>query len=1313
MIILKHLTVEQFRLLREVNLHFPQRGSILIQGSNEAGKSALLESIYFALYGEPLAAERGKRSLDDLISYGASSASVTLTLSISVTELTVTRTLERGKGQKVALYIRRLGLPEEGPITRLASANERIIAELGHMDGPTLRNSCLIEQKGLERLESLSGAERETTIRKLLGIEQWSRVTERFVVTADDERQLNEARERLRLAELQERIPRLNTRFEEIEAALEAIIVNEELEEIEQQEREIAEQEKALNEIQQRRSEIKQQMNRVHQLKTADNTLNEIITTYEAISHAQQEIPALEKQISELERREREELPTLESRVSELSDLTRSFGTLQRMSNDLLAVVDTIKDLKQELKQQENAQESLSSLKEQIAHAEERVREARTALQTLEEQRRAERPRLEARQQRLQTLSERLAKLKEQEERYSHLLKSRVLAQENSEHLAQLQQEIKATEQELAQAENKARQLQSQAEELEWRARQLSIRRQLAEWQRLKRQAIELANAEQHVHAAHQQQEQLTAMEQEARRKASLRLGMTIMVIVLCLVCALVALVEFAHGSAALAMGVGVLALLLAGGAAYSMRTYTQARNQKQALEQQMQEAVNRMGAMVAAREAARRMGGNADDLTRIEREIQNLGGSIPRSLEEATRLLQQPTGSNESLAEIQKRIQAKREEVNAAHKQVKGATETLASQRKEFTRLEEARARESWNTVDEDLRATLTAIGRVQEEITQLANQEGLPALSVHERLRRSRTITQGALPTVPLTPLTSANEAEQEGVPELETLVEHTIKATQQEIATLDSKLDLVADLTRQLKVQQEALDVLLDRKRALEARTERYRTSDPQQQIERAREQQAMLRSALQSLQDSLRQRVKPLGIVFGQAAISAAETAARKQLEELHMALAGKLKLQKMLEQYGESLKKHQEALAEHYKQLAKFSNSLGSWIVPPNPFAEALTHLRARCQHEIDQANERGLLKELDDLQLREGALRAKVALCQQEIENTQERIARLLAQRHRPTPNSYRRADLIAVWPLIGQYTLQDRTALEEERNTVEQELTALEEQERLLSQQLHIGDERLDLSLARAHLEQQERAYEMKKRGHTLVKAVSERLVRKVIARTEHYMLQLLPLLTGGRYHDLHLTTEAEDGTVSGGPLNISLWDSMAGEYVTKEALSTGTAAQLSLALRLAFAIATLPRELTAAPGFLMLDEPLSSLDRERTQALVDALTGDLISRHFEQVILVSYSGAFDPGMFPYHIYLDHGAIVESNLPVVQYNAQSLQAAQAIASRLPSAAATPKEPVTDTLNNTAASDDFVVSIPTEVPALPQPSMSS
>ena len=54
MITLKHITVERFRLLHRMDLHFPQRGSILIGGPNESGKSTLLESIYFSLFGESL-----------------------------------------------------------------------------------------------------------------------------------------------------------------------------------------------------------------------------------------------------------------------------------------------------------------------------------------------------------------------------------------------------------------------------------------------------------------------------------------------------------------------------------------------------------------------------------------------------------------------------------------------------------------------------------------------------------------------------------------------------------------------------------------------------------------------------------------------------------------------------------------------------------------------------------------------------------------------------------------------------------------------------------------------------------------------------------------------------------------------------------------------------------------------------------------------------------------------------------------------------------------------------------------------------------
>jgi DNA repair exonuclease SbcCD ATPase subunit len=134
-----------------------------------------------------------------------------------------------------------------------------------------------------------------------------------------------------------------------------------------------------------------------------------------------------------------------------------------------------------------------------------------------------------------------------------------------------------------------------------------------------------------------------------------------------------------------------------------------------------------------------------------------------------------------------------------------------------------------------------------------------------------------------------------------------------------------------------------------------------------------------------------------------------------------------------------------------------------------------------------------------------------------------------------------------------------------------------------------------------------------------------------------------------------VRLTTEPEEGVASGGAFQLSVWEAAAGEYIAKSALSGGTADQISLALRLAFAIAALPRELGAAPGFLLLDEPLSSSSRDRMQALLKIVTGDMLGQHFEQILFITQDSVFEPAMFPYHIYVDDGVIVESNLPVAK----------------------------------------------------------
>jgi DNA repair exonuclease SbcCD ATPase subunit len=1202
----------------------------------------LFESIYFALYGESLSSAKKKRlqgeneRYDDLILYGENQATVALILTIGPTELFITRNIERGKGQTVALSVRKLGMSVEELITNLDVANARIIDEIGHIDGTTLRNSCFIEQKALNRLEQLGGSEREATIHKLLGLDKLTRLDEQFQVTAEDERLLAESVELLQLAEIQNRIPDLSIQIGQLEAALDAITVREDLNVISQQEAEQAEQELKLEQLQHKRKELKSQQNRIKQLRKVQSLLEEIIAAYETIAEAQRVLPALEHQLTDIERREREELPALEQRVHDLSDLTRSFSTLERMAADLLTAVNTIRDLEQELKQDERIQQQLADLDEQIIHTRLLVDEVKQSKHELEAQFRSTLPQLEVRLQRLQALSDRLTALEKAEQEHSNKIANRTLAEENSAALAKVTAELQGTEQELILVEREAQQAQERTDALEKRWRQFNIRCQLEEWQRVKGLAQGLADAEQSVKAAHDQQEQLTLAVLDTRHAATIQLGILIACIVLLILCASGALIQALHHSYIFATIAGMAALLLLVGAGISLQNYSKTRKKEEQLNRQAQEAINRVGTMVTARETAVRMGGNQDALARVEHEIRSLDGTVPRSPGEAAYLLQQIPNQDESLDNLQQQLMDSRSQSLSAKSKVNLTMEPVAELRKKQTQLQDLRKTEGWDDLDEKIRIGEEHIAHLRGEITTAVGVEGLPIALV----------TTFATPDGEDATTTPPSYIQQRAC------VEEAIKSTEHEIALLDGKKDVLPELVAQLKAHQDTLDNLLTNKLAVLQQHEQFQGRNPLREIARAREQQFALRNALRTLQDSLRHRVQLLELPFGQTAISTAETAARTQLESLLLAIGRKLEIQDRYTEQATLLKESQESLSEYYRQLAKYSSTLGSWVIPPNPFAEALQILHARCEGEIQDANESAIMHDLEDLDIQEGAFQTKIDLCKHEIEQAYERIAMMLAQRNRPPAKACTLTDISAVWPLVSENAPEDRPRLEEQLAAVELELRQLEQQELETSTHLQTGKEKLDLEQSRKRMQQQERSYQTKKHGGLLINATIERLMRKMIAHTEYYMQQLLPLLTRGRYHDVSLSTEPDEGVASGGAFQLSVWEPAAAGYISQSDLSGCTADQISLTLRLAFAIASIPGELSAAPGFLLLDEPLSLASHDRMQALVELVTGHLLSQHFEQAFFISHSDAFDPAMFLYHLYIDNGVVMESNLP-------------------------------------------------------------
>jgi DNA repair exonuclease SbcCD ATPase subunit len=235
---------------------------------------------------------------------------------------------------------------------------------------------------------------------------------------------------------------------------------------------------------------------------------------------------------------------------------------------------------------------------------------------------------------------------------------------------------------------------------------------------------------------------------------------------------------------------------------------------------------------------------------------------------------------------------------------------------------------------------------------------------------------------------------------------------------------------------------------------------------------------------------------------------------------------------------------------------------------------------------------------------------------------------------------------LVAAWPALADAddpdalaaTLAHTSAIE---GQLRQDVEAL-------CQQYGFDAETLDAEECQKVYDDLAREQRQRRLAAEMADEVFRRIVQRVLPETEMHMRALLPDLTDGRYRDVTLLGDDENSA----DLRIRVWDEQAGRYVGKHLFSGGTRDQCSLALRLAFALATLPKELGAMPGFIFLDEPLSSFDDRRSQALVDVLTRGPIAKQFPQVFLISHSQSFDPAAFSCALRMVGGRVASSTLP-------------------------------------------------------------
>ena len=321
---------------------------------------------------------------------------------------------------------------------------------------------------------------------------------------------------------------------------------------------------------------------------------------------------------------------------------------------------------------------------------------------------------------------------------------------------------------------------------------------------------------------------------------------------------------------------------------------------------------------------------------------------------------------------------------------------------------------------------------------------------------------------------------------------------------------------------------------------------------------------------------------------------------------------------------------------------------------------AVTRDRATVQQtastQLQQLDERAHRDELAGVRAQLAAHDDRTETLVQQREALQAQVRALLGEQGIAARGDEPPDQLVSAWPLLAQIGPDEVEQREQALSAASREAHFARRTAEDLAR-THGYDPAwlaaLDLDESRQRQQEAERMLRQRELATSMARDVRARLVRRVLPECEAYMRELLPALTLGRYRDVRLeSVETDDGTGSGADLRMHVWDEVAGAYADKSIFSGGAQDQASLALRLAFALATLPKELGAPPGFIFLDEPLSAFDAERSRALVQALTHGLIASQFAQIFLISHSPSVDARSFRYSLRMRDGAVEETTLP-------------------------------------------------------------
>lgn len=286
---------------------------VLIHGRNESGKSTLLESIHYALFGMGLRPSR-RASNEDLINYNHSEALIELVFSIDEKKYHVRRTLKKTSGNEHQLN----EVLPDGSLIEITSGansvNDNIKKILHGIDSDALLNSCLVEQKELGKLEASSKQERIRAMSNLLNLEAFLTAKEDIKKDRNElERTNSDTRVRLHKAErATKEYKEAEKRREQAERRLHEI--KEQQEKIKKETMRLVELLTTLEEMRKLKTEADEGKTRIEGLEEARKHIE---SQFEQVETSEATLKEIEKQLPE----EQEKLEKTNKKLTALRDL--------------------------------------------------------------------------------------------------------------------------------------------------------------------------------------------------------------------------------------------------------------------------------------------------------------------------------------------------------------------------------------------------------------------------------------------------------------------------------------------------------------------------------------------------------------------------------------------------------------------------------------------------------------------------------------------------------------------------------------------------------------------------------------------------------------------------------------------------------------------------------------------------------------------------------------------------------------------------------------------------------------------------------